>query len=166
MMLPSDRSYVLLADVDVIAKTATLLLREAGFDVQGHLDGGLASWTDEGSPDSLPTMTVEELSEGLADLNVVDVRESFEFNYARIAQAVNHPSTGPWASHADLPDGSLAMVCADESRSTFVASAARLLGRDASLVRGGMTAWLDRGFPIEGRLKASGQAFDTPIALL
>lgn len=151
LVLPRDKTFVLVAEPDVIARTAAELLVEAGFSVDGYL--GLTALVSDGLLTGiLPTMTVDEVREGGEELAVIDVRESYEFNYARIPDSSNHPSTQPWASHASLPDGPLAIVCADETRSVFIASVATSIGRDARLVRGGMTAWLDRGFPIEGRL--------------
>jgi hydroxyacylglutathione hydrolase len=153
MLLPQEKRYVLVAEPDLIARTAGELLGDAGFNVDGYLVGGMAAWVGEGLPTaSLRTLTVDELHEHGDELAVIDVRESYEFNHARIPDSSNHPSMQPWASHVSLPDGGLAIVCADETRSAFIASVASSIGRDARLVRGGMTAWLDRGFPIEGRL--------------
>ncbi|MEA2451749.1 MAG: hypothetical protein QOG04_459 [Actinomycetota bacterium] len=141
-----------MAEPDIVAKSADQLLSDAGFDIEGILEGGLSRWSDDGlAIESLPTMTVDELNESRDELIIVDVREGYEFNHIRIPDAVNHPSTQPWTSHQALPHGPLAIICADESRSTFVASVARALGRDARLVRGGMTAWLEGDRPTEGR---------------
>lgn len=156
MVLPKERPYLMVAEPDVIARTGAEILSAAGYDVGGFLEGGMAAWTAEGLPtEALPAVTVDELQNRTTQLVVIDVRESYEFNYVRIPGATNHPSTQAWATLGSLPDGPLAIVCADETRSAFIASAAASIGRDARLVRGGMTSWLARGFPTEGRAASS-----------
>jgi hydroxyacylglutathione hydrolase len=151
LMLPRELKLVVHAEPEPIAKVAVEILREAGFDVLGHLEGGLKAWTEEGRPTaSLPIIDVDELHAALADYTVVDARESFEHRHAHIPGSLLFPPGDAWERADELPSGTrLAVVCGDQTRSAYVASILHRRGRDAMLVMGGMVDWLERGFPTE-----------------
>lgn len=156
MMLPPDLRYVVHAEPEPIAKVAVELLREAGFAVLGHLEGGLKAWQEEeGAVEELPLIDVDELRDALADYLVVDAREGFEHRHAHIAGAQLLPPGDAWERAGELPEGRrLAVVCGDQTRSAFVASILRRHGRDGVLVMGGMVDWLERGYPTEKQTPA------------
>jgi rhodanese-related sulfurtransferase len=79
----------------------------------------------------------------------IDARERFEFRHGHVPAAVPLPWTDAWRNAGKAPPGALAVVCADEVRSSFVASILRRLGRDVRLVTGGMVDWNARGYPVE-----------------
>jgi len=57
---------------------------------------------------------------------------------------------GAWQKAGEqVPGRPLSVYCADQVRSSLVASILRRHGHDATLVTGGMVDWLERGFPVE-----------------
>ena len=158
MLLPRDRSYVVHAEPEPIARMAVGLLADAGFRVEGHLEGGLAAWTAEGGAvETLPVMDVDALEERLDALQVLDVREGFEYRHGHIPGALHIPWTESWerADEAGSAPRPLAVVCGDEVRSAAAASVLQRAGLAPTLVVGGMTDWLERGYPTE---KGAGRA--------
>lgn len=155
MVLPQGSELVLYADADAVATSAASLLTEAGFQVDGVLKGGAEGWAAAGRDStSMPVMSAEQLYEELDGYQVVDVREGFEYRYAHIPGATLLPSMEAWERTDEVPhDARLAIVCSDQVRSGLVASILRRAGREVHLVSGGMTDWLERGFPVEKATK-------------
>ncbi|MFP5298107.1 MAG: MBL fold metallo-hydrolase [Actinomycetota bacterium] len=151
MVLPPGSELVLYADTDAVAKSAAALLTEAGFQVGGVLKGGADAWTTAGRETAnMPVISAEELFEGRDGYEVIDVRESFEFKYGHIPGATLLPSMEAWERVDEVPkDTRLAIVCGDQVRSGLVASILQRAGRQTHLVSGGMTDWLERGYPME-----------------
>jgi hydroxyacylglutathione hydrolase len=150
MMLPARLHLVVHAEPEPIAKVAVEILREAGYTVLGHLEGGLAAWKQAGHAiETLPLLDVDELNDRLGELTVIDAREPFEHRHAHILGAVLFPPGDAWERAAEAPDGPLAVVCGDQTRSAYVASVLCRHGKQAALVMGGMVDWLDRQYPVE-----------------
>lgn len=150
MVLPTDVPYVVHAEPEPIARVAVQILQEAGFQVPGHLAGGLRGWREAGRPVAvLPVIDVEELRSNLPAYEVVDAREGYEFRHGHIAGAVLLPSGEAWRRAAEIDgDRPLAVVCGDQVRSSLVASILLRHGKQAVLVFGGMVDWIDRGFEV------------------
>jgi hydroxyacylglutathione hydrolase len=151
LLLPRDRPLVVHAEPEPIARVAVDLLAAAGFDVLGSLDGGLAAWRAAGRPVAeLALIDVDELRARVGELEVIDVREPFEYRHGHVPGARLLPSGEAW-SRLDEPaaDRPLAVICGDQTRSAAVASMLLHAGRDARLVMGGMVDWLERGYPVE-----------------
>ena len=103
-----------------------------------------------------PMLAVHDLKarvEGTEGL-ILDVRSAADFvgEQGHIAGALNLPLEELEARLAELgddPERAIAIVCRTDRRST---RAAALLARqgfaDARVVRGGMTAWLEQGWPV------------------
>jgi hydroxyacylglutathione hydrolase len=141
LMLPRELRLVVHAEPEPIATVAVEILENAGFDVLGHLEGGLKAWRDEGRPtESLPLINVDELHAKLAGYTVVDAREGFEYRHAHIAGAVLVPPGDAWERADELPAGApLAIVCGDQTRSAYVASILLRRGQDdGRLARAGL----------------------------
>jgi hydroxyacylglutathione hydrolase len=151
LVLPKGLRLVVHAEPDPIAAAAEGILREAGYEVLGRLEGGIAAWRAAGEPVAeLPLLDVDELKERLDEYLVLDVREGFEFRHAHVSGAQLLPSTEAWARLDDVPDDRpVAVICGDQTRSAAVASMLLRAGRDARLVLGGMVDWLERGYPVE-----------------
>lgn len=151
LMLPRELRLVVHAEPEPIARVAVEILREAGFEVLGHLEGGLKAWKEDGrSTETLPLIDVDELHASLGTYVVVDAREGFEHRHAHIAGALLFPPGDAWERVDELPAGRrLAVVCGDQTRSAYVASVLRRRGLDAVLVMGGMVDWLERGYRVE-----------------
>jgi hydroxyacylglutathione hydrolase len=151
LLLPKELSLVVHAEPEPIARTATGILREAGYDVRGHLEGGIAAWKAAGEPVAkLPLIGVDELKEHTDDYLVLDVREGFEFRHGHVPDAQLLPSGEAWEKADEVPGGRpVAVICGDQTRSAAVASMLLRVGCDARLVMGGMVDWLEGGYPIE-----------------
>lgn len=150
LMLPARLSYVVHAEPEPIAKVAVELLSAAGFTVLGHLEGGLRAWTAEQRPtEELDVIDVDELHGALGEYLVVDAREPFEHRHGHIPGSLLLPPGEAWDRAGDVPEGRVAVVCGDQTRSAFVASILSRHGRDTVLVMGGMVDWLERGYPVE-----------------
>ena len=151
MVLPEGLSIVLVAESDAVAAVADGILLDAGFEVKGYLSGGLQAFKRAGhSVASMPVMRVEELYENTGTFEVVDAREPFEFKFGHIPGATVLPSMRAWRGASEIKSTKpLAVVCGDQVRSALVASILMRTGNDARLVSGGMTDWLERGYPIE-----------------
>jgi len=151
LVLPREVPLVVHAEPEPIARVAVELLAGAGFRIAGRLEGGLAAWKAAGRPTAeLPLLDVDELHVRLDELEVLDVREPFEFRHGHVPGARLLPSTEAWARVDELPaDRPIAVVCGDQTRSAAVAAMLQHVGRDARLVMGGMVDWLERGYPVE-----------------
>jgi rhodanese-related sulfurtransferase len=136
---------------EAIGKVAAKLLTDAGFNVLGHLEGGLKAWKAEGLPVvQLPTLDVDELKERMDEFTVVDARDPFEFKYGHVPGSGILSWTEAWyeADSAE-DDPPIAVICGDEIRSVLVASILVRKGKNAELVTGGMVDWVERDYPIE-----------------
>jgi len=131
------------------------ILGEAGFTVEGHLEGGLKAWKGAGLPtETLPLLDVDQLRAQQADYRVVDTREGFEYRFGHIPGSELLEWTEAWDDMAKVAtDRPLALVCGDQVRSAYVASVLQRLGKPASLVFGGMADWTERGYPVEKTAK-------------
>ena len=151
MVLPKDLELILHAEPEAIARSAAEILEQAGFQVLGTLEGGLKSWRAAGlEPETMPLIDVDYLHERLAEYQVIDAREGFEYRHGHIVDSRLLPSMEAWSTVDELPAaGRYAVVCGDQIRSALVASVLRRRGLDATLVMGGMVDWTERGYPIE-----------------
>ena len=155
MVLPRDPRFVVHAEPEAIARIAVELLREAGYSVLGHLEGGLAAWKAAGlGTDTIEVIDVDRLNSAAGDLVAIDAREPFEFKHGHVPGAHLLPWTAAWTTAKDAPTGTLAVICGDEVRSSLVASILRRHARDVRLVVGGMVDWNERGYPIEKGARA------------
>lgn len=151
MLLPDAARLVVHAEPEPIARVGARLLREAGFHVLGYLEGGLIAWLAlGGATTSTPLLDVDGLRARLDAVQVVDAREPFEYRYAHVPGAFPLPWTEAWDRLDSVPtDRPLAVICGDEVRSASLASVLQRAGKDATLVLGGMTDWLEKGYPAE-----------------
>jgi rhodanese-related sulfurtransferase len=150
LMLPPQLRLVVHAEPEPIARAAVEILQGAGYAVLGHLAGGLKSWKEAGyATETLPLMNVDELKDRLGALTVIDAREPFEHRHAHIPDAVLLPPGDAWERAAEAPEGALAVVCGDQTRSAYVASVLCRHDKEAALVMGGMVDWLEREYPVE-----------------
>jgi rhodanese-related sulfurtransferase len=87
---------------------------------------------------------------GSAGIQLVDVREPYEWEAGRIAGA-RHLELERVASQAPTIDRDRPVVfyCRLGARSGMAANAFRRAGYDAYSMVGGLTAWAERGLPLE-----------------
>ena len=97
-------------------------------------------------------MAPEHVAErhGAAEVQLVDVRETYEWEAGRIAGA-RHIELERVASQAGTIDHERPVVfyCRLGARSGMAANAFRRAGYDAYSLDGGLEAWVDRGLPLE-----------------
>jgi rhodanese-related sulfurtransferase len=150
MALSRDPAYLVHAEPEAIAKVAADLMRDSGFNILGHLEGGLAGWRAAGLPTATITViSVDDLAQAGSSLQAIDARDRFEFKHAHVPGASWLSWTDAWSRAGEAPTGPLAVICGDEVRSSLVASILHRHGRDVRLVVGGMVDWNERGFPVE-----------------
>ncbi len=102
-------------------------------------------------PDGLEVTPDETLARHRsAEIELVDVRESYEFEAGRIAGA-RHLELGRLAAQASELDGDRPIVfyCRVGVRSAMAAEAFRGAGYDAWSMAGGLDAWARNGHPLE-----------------
>jgi rhodanese-related sulfurtransferase len=92
----------------------------------------------------------ERLSERLGEVQLVDVREGYEWEAGRIAGA-RHIEIERVASQAPTLDRDKPVVfyCRLGARAGMVANGFRRVGFDAYSLDGGVTAWAASGRPLE-----------------
>jgi hydroxyacylglutathione hydrolase len=151
MIFPKGLRVVVHAEPEAIAKIAVDLLNNAGFDVHGYLQGGLAAWKAAGLPIAhLDILGVDDLKKRLERLETVDARDPFEFKHGHVPGARPLPWTEAWERGAHFrSDRPPAVICGDEVRSALVASILARTRDDVVLVSGGMVDWNERGYPLE-----------------
>ena len=151
MVFPKDVRFVVHAEPEAIGRLAADLLKDAGFQVEGYLEGGIKAWKDSQlQTGRLQVLGVEDLHSGIGQVQVIDARDPFEFKYGHVPGARMLSWTEAWEKAPALTsDRPLAVICGDEVRSALVASILARAGRDARLVTGGMVDWNERGFAVE-----------------
>ena len=104
------------------------------------------------APDLLPELAPEELADLVRERRVqlVDVREPSEHAAGRIAGA-RHLDLGRLAAEASTIDLARPVVfyCRVGARSGLATQAFRASGYEAYNLAGGLTAWTERGLPLE-----------------
>ncbi len=95
-----------------------------------------------------PHLVAERLAAGAAE--VIDVREAYEWEAGHVPGS-RHVEIERVASAAPtIPrDRPVAFLCRGGVRAGMVATAFRAAGYDAFNVRGGLTAWVTAGLPLE-----------------
>ncbi len=156
-LLPPGATLTLVADNDLVADEAGVLLRDAGWDVRGTMAGGMAAWWTAGlGVTTLDLWPIDRLCERAQDarLTIIDVREPHEWDEGVIAGAMLIPQAELWARHSELPrDHQLVTICAGGVRSARAASLLAHLGfpHVATVDRAGMGEWVKQGYPTTTR---------------
>jgi glyoxylase-like metal-dependent hydrolase (beta-lactamase superfamily II)/rhodanese-related sulfurtransferase len=153
--VPADARLLLVAMAPSDIDRATQALARVGLDnVIGFLQWGMIEWRNEGLPvETVPQMSVHDLQGWLEegrDVEVVDVREPFEWLDGRLEGARHLPMLEAVARLGELPaDRPKAVLCAGGLRSSTVISALMRRGLTGfHNVAGGMTAWRKAGYPV------------------
>lgn len=153
LALPKTLKLIVHAEPEPAARVSALILDEVGFSVAGYLEGGLKAWRTEGLPvETIPAIDVDALHDTLSGYCVVDAREPFEYRHGHVPGAASLPWTESWQRAGEMPpNGSLAVYCGTQVRSSLTASVLRRHGHDVTVVFGGMTDWVDRRYPVEAQ---------------
>ena len=100
-----------------------------------------------------PELSPREVADRLEEVQLVDVREPYEFEAGRIAGA-RHVELARLADEAASvdPDRPVVFYCRVGARSAMATQAFRASGFDAHNMAGGLVAWADSGLPVDGRV--------------
>lgn len=146
---------VIVAESEARAEEAVMRLARVGMEnVAGWIDGGVASWAADGFDcEVLDQVSAHELRERLDAVDVLDVRAPGEYASGHVPGAKNVPLTQLPVRIGEIDvrrDRPLAVICAGGYRSSAAAS---LLARSGFTnlmnVRGGTSAWMQEGLPVE-----------------
>ena len=155
-IMPVDRPFLLAVDEPANVPVAVRKLAFVGLDrrVSGFVD--MRAWRERGMPcDRVPQIDVNSLHRKLGqhDIQVLDVRESSEWNTLRIDSA-HHMNFKHLLMLTDslevVPEREVAVICAGGMRSSTACSILRRLGFERVYnVAGGMDAWHEAGLPVK-----------------
>jgi rhodanese-related sulfurtransferase len=98
-----------------------------------------------------PELSPREVADLLDQVQLVDVREPYEFEAGHIAGA-RHVELVRLADEAESLDGDRPLVfyCRVGARSAMATQAFRASGYDAHSMAGGLVSWANSGLPFEG----------------
>jgi rhodanese-related sulfurtransferase len=94
---------------------------------------------------------VRDVYERLADIQLVDCREPYEWEAGRVPGAIHIPVNAIMAGRGgDLEKTKpIAVICRSGNRSELATMMLQARGFDATNVEGGMEAWAAAGLPFE-----------------
>ncbi len=97
--------------------------------------------------DLAPEQAAEKIASGAL---LIDVRQDYEWEAGRIADAIHVPMEGLPAKAPELDrDRAIVFQCRSGARSALATRLFREAGFDAYNLAGGLKAWVDSGQPIE-----------------
>ncbi len=151
LALPKTLQLIVHAEPEPVARVAVEILQQAGLNVSDYLEGGLKAWRESGRRvETLSAIDVSVLHDNLNRYRIIDAREAFEYRYGHVPGATSLPWQQAWLSAVgQRPNDPLAVYCGTQVRSSLTASVLRRHGHDATVVMGGITDWLDHGYPVE-----------------
>lgn len=82
-------------------------------------------------------------------LQVIDVREDYEWELSRIPGSRHVPIDQIAEQVSELGEEPIAIVCLGGARSAMVAHALRAAGIEAINIRGGLRSWVEHGLPLD-----------------
>jgi glyoxylase-like metal-dependent hydrolase (beta-lactamase superfamily II)/rhodanese-related sulfurtransferase len=151
-LIGMDRDIVLIAeDRDTMLESWVRLARVGMERVVGYLDEEMVAWSREGLPVAETSqVTVQDLSQELANVQVVDVRQPGEWEGGHISGAVLKPLSSLVGSLDGLDrEKTVAVHCKSGYRSSIATSLLQREGfRDVVNVIGGFDAWRACGLPV------------------
>ncbi len=130
------------------------LLRVGLDNIVGYLKNGFHEWSKSGRDvDSIPSISIEELKTSFDNntLSIIDVREPYEFENARITGSKSSPLTrlDEEVSNIDASN-TIAILCPTGFRSTTAASIMKRNGINNVIVPlSGIKGWVSQGYPVE-----------------
>lgn len=160
-LLSPDEALILVTEKEGDAEAAARALVRVGLDrIDGHLKGGVRSWSEAGNPiETTAQITAKDLHEALQKAEgpaVIDVRTAKEWQGGHIEGALHLPLGELPQRLEQLPEGPLAVTCATGYRSTIACSLLQADERDdVSHLSGGMTAWKGAGLPVAAESRSA-----------
>ncbi len=151
-----DREIVLVGGGDRDAIHAAELAMAVGIRrIEGYLEGGMASWTGAALPvRGLERVDVDALHARRDEVQVLDVRETREFDEGHIPGSIN----APYHDVGGVPAGidaarPVAVICSSGQRAAVAASLLQADGADhvIHVSGGGVGTWRERGWELTQR---------------
>jgi hydroxyacylglutathione hydrolase len=156
-LLPADQALALVLGREEDWERVTTALLRIGYErFAGYLQFGMASWVEHGLPvERVEQLSVHDLYRRLvedATVQVLDVRMDSEWQEGHIEEAL-HQMLGDLPTRLDALAlefaRPVAVVCGSGYRSSIATSVLRRHGfRAVWNVLGGMTAWVEAGYPV------------------
>ena len=155
-LIEANAPLIILSDNPADREEIVRQVIRIGYDaLEGYLEGGIEAWQRVGLPTaSVGTTTAQELFqqlEGGSGPTPLDVRFGYEWRTGHIPESV-HIELGDLPEQAGTlaKDKSYATVCAAGIRASTAASVLERAGiRDATILLGGASAWIEAGYPLE-----------------
>jgi hydroxyacylglutathione hydrolase len=153
-LLPFNVPLMLLIEDEEGRREAVVQLIRIGYEqIEGYLDGGIASWKAAALPveqfELIDVNTLHQRLAGQESLTVVDVRRDDEWREGHLPDAL-HLHLGDLPQHLDeVPrDRPVATMCRSGQRAEIAASMIAATGRQVIAVgKGGVPDWMDRDWP-------------------
>lgn len=147
-------SIILRNDVDDYKLTKAMLHRVGYDDIRGFLKNGLETWIQSGRKDSsIESLSLEVFGayQTRSEMEIIDVREPFEYDKERIQGSSSSPLTEfEEVVDAIESDRPIATICPGGYRSTTAASILKRKGVENVVVSlAGLKAWKAHDFPLD-----------------
>jgi hydroxyacylglutathione hydrolase len=155
-----DRDIVLIGRDDDDALRAAGLAAAVGItNIAGYLAGGVTSWREEKrAAHSVERIDVPTLHQRIDDVQVLDVRETSEWDAGHIPGSVHVPYHDIERTPDGIdPDRPVAVICSSGQRSALAASLLLRHGvkQPIRVADGGVGTWKQHGWPTEPRATAT-----------
>jgi len=160
-VLPAEKPILLIVESKNDLESATKGLYSVGLDnVEGYLDGGMASWAAKGLKTArLESISIEELKRrhDNDELVLVDTRLKSEYDSMHISRSIHCAAPDVRFRFKEWEDSSkpIAFICNSGNRSLLAASLMLRLGNVDKVINviGGTTAWQNMGYPVNSEGK-------------
>ena len=123
--------------------------------IEGYLEGGMASWTGAALPvRGLERIDVDALHARRDEVQVLDVRETHEFDEGHIPGSINVPYHDVGGVPAGIDAARpVAVICSSGQRAAVAASLLQADGADhvIHVGGGGVGTWRERGWELTQR---------------
>jgi hydroxyacylglutathione hydrolase len=153
MLDPEKPILLVMENDDDLERIVRLFVRTGYTKFAGYLIGGMKAWDAAGFPlQRIGQMSVHELNERKASLQIVDVRSPGEWKKGRIpgAQHIFVPELAKRMAELDR-NKPTAVYCGSGYRASIATSILKPLGfTDLWNVPGSWEAWKKAGLPVEG----------------
>ena len=158
-LIPINSEIVVVAATNAQVDEAVMRLARVGIEnVIGYLKGGIDSWRYAGRAlETVSQVTVHDLKQQAEnrDLQILDVRRPAEYESGHVPHAVTEPLATLERNVSGLildKEKPTAVICAGGYRSSAATSLLQRHGfKNLLNVTGGTSAWINAGYPVEGK---------------
>lgn len=154
-VLKSKQNFSFILNDYIDLELAKSTLYRVGLDnVIGYLKDGFSGWLKSGKTlESMGSISSDDMKSEMERnmINLVDVRESYEFERGWIPSSQSLPLTGLNESILSIDTSKkIVTICSSGHRSTTAASIMKKHGVDnIAVLQPGLTKWIELGYPME-----------------